>query len=370
MVASGTEVAPEVRGFALRIVPTAETLPCVVKVEARVPRGERLEHLTFALDGESLGVLEQAPWVIEVPAPRPGAAGVLSARGRLAGGGEIEDAMVVGAAGDRVEIRGVDLWVDVASPRHATLESARLQIFENGIEQAVDAVMPAREVPLEMAVLLDASPTMLSGGAMSAAISGVERWLRMVLGDDDRAALWLFRESVEIAVPFTGDPARLQSALDLILTAPHRATGGTAVRDSLLDAFDRLASRRHGGMAMRRALLLVTDGRDSASAAAVADLESRARRADIRLYVLLVGARQVGSELPRVARVTGGRAFRIRHEDAVGSTLRAIDRDLRRQYIVSYRSSHAGMPHCRRLTMAAAQNGRPLELRGISGYCP
>jgi len=275
--------------------------------------------------------------------------------------------------GLRLEVRAVDLWIAVADRRGRpvdALQAANFRVFEDDHRQRIDSVVRASALPLSLAVVLDTSPTMTEGGVIDAAVTAIADCLPRIVRPQDRAGLLTFRRTLFEQVAWTDQVAALRAGLEAAQReSQHLSAEGTAVRDSLIEALDRLAQRPG-----RRAIVLVTDGRDNASDHDHQALAARLGRGDARLYVLLVGRRQLGNRLPALAAKSGGRAFRARFPEAISSTLRAIERELAGpysgQYVVSYRSSHADDARCREIGLDARRDGRSLRVRSIGGYCP
>ena len=269
----------------------------------------------------------------------------------------------------RMDVRGVDLWVGISDRRGrpvAAADIASVSVLEDGRPQAIDAVYPAAELPLNLALVLDTSPTMTAGDAIGAAESDLRRFLDQTLRNEDRGALFTFRHQVVEKVPFGAGFDALHAAVSQAVRTAERPTfEGTAVRDAVAAVIERM-ERLPG----RRAIVVVTDGRDTASELAADRLIRRARQSRVRLYGLMVGKRQIATDLDAVARATGGRLLRAREIAMVSSALRTVRRDLTDHWIVSYRSDRAEQAGCRAIALEALGAERRLQVRSPSGYCP
>lgn len=130
---------------------------------------------------------------------------------------------------------------------------------------------------------------------------------------------------VEVIAPLSSDRESQFRALNDL-----RSWGTTSLHDAIIDAIDALQPAKG-----RRALVILSDGDDRYSNAAVADVLARARRADVMVYPVALG-RTLPPLFNQIATLTGGRAFHQRSTRQLPQTLRAIADELRRQYLIGY----------------------------------
>jgi len=90
----------------------------------------------------------------------------------------------------------------------------------------------------------------------------------------------------------------------------------------------------------RRAIILLTDGRDSTSRLSRSDAINRALDAETVIYAIGIGDKKYGGvdrdELNAVANATGGRAFFPKRETDLTSAFGEIEQELRSQYLIAY----------------------------------
>jgi VWFA-related protein len=119
-----------------------------------------------------------------------------------------------------------------------------------------------------------------------------------------------------------------------------RPGGGTALYDNLYKAcHDQMLSLRDT-VAVRRALILVSDGDDNYSHALQSDAIKECQRAETIVYAISTNvspSKDKGDEvLNQISQATGGRAFYpIRIED-VAAGFHSIQEELRSQYSLIY----------------------------------
>jgi hypothetical protein len=126
------------------------------------------------------------------------------------------------------------------------------RLFEDEVEQHVDSVTPGAE-PAEIAFLVDTSVS------ESRALKDVKASAHSIVNElraSDRTAIVTFGSRVLVAVDFTDDHRRLESALSQL-----HASGGTRLYDALaLAAVDVFSPH-----STRKIVLLLTDGLDTES---------------------------------------------------------------------------------------------------------
>ena len=150
-----------------------------------------------------------------------------------------------------------------------------------------------------------------------------------------------------------------------------RPLGGTALYDSVLLASDELMSKETG----RKALIILTDGVDTASMVSIEQSVEAAQRADTLVYsVLFEDADAYGGfgrdgrgALQYISRATGGRMLTVSKKRAITDVYADIEEELRSMYSIGYtpdRERGAPVYHKIRLTTKA----RGLIVQTRDGY--
>ncbi|HEX8150593.1 MAG TPA: VWA domain-containing protein [Pyrinomonadaceae bacterium] len=194
---------------------------------------------------------------------------------------EVEEDEVV-----RVESDLVTLNVSVverASGRGLQgLAASDFRVYEDRVEQTVEH-FEAAEAPFDLLLVLDLSG---STARVTDTIRAAARRFVAVTRPQDRVGVIAFSGSAAVVSPLTSDRARLNAALDRM--APPG--GDTRLHDSLGYALDFL--ERGADPARRRALILMSDGLDSAlpnvtgvgSTTSYEDIRSRVQEFDGVVY--------------------------------------------------------------------------------------
>lgn len=215
-----------------------------------------------------------------------------------------------------------------------TLGRDDLQIFDNRREQKITEFSAESELPLRLALLVDASGSVQERFhfLQSAAIGFLTASLRP---GSDKALLVSFDASPDVVSEFDGDLSRLAAQVQAL-----RPGGGT----SLYDAIDT-AARRMGDAARtgryRFAIVVFSDGEDNQSHLTRQQALEAAQRANAVIFAVSTTEQTVPSQgdkvLKYLAAETGGAAlFPFKFED-MGRSFDTIAKELRHQYNILYR---------------------------------
>jgi VWFA-related protein len=200
------------------------------------------------------------------------------------------------------------------------------RVYEDGRPQPV-VHFDDPSAPRELVAALDMSASMLP--AMPRLRTAVKAFLGRVR-PVDKLTLLAFNDGVFSLARREVDPAARQRAVDRLA-----AWGGTALYDTLLQGLD-LTGRQKG----RKALVVFSDGEDTASLSTAADVERRVRTSDAPLYVIAQGRGQEVAALRelvgQLARLSGGRAFYTNDIDELGAAFDQIAEELDAQYLLAY----------------------------------
>lgn len=218
----------------------------------------------------------------------------------------------------------VEVYATVTDRRGAPiagLTAADFQVSEDGQPQRV-TTFAATDVPLALAIAIDRSFSM--GSRLSLAKSAA-RTLVGALVPADRAMVVSIGSETEIAAPLTLDRASVFRAIERL-----DAWGTTPLYDATMTAIDAVQLA-----AGRRALVLLSDGRDRYSDTSSSALLERARHDDVLVYPVAIGATRPAF-FAELAAATGGRSFFARTPADLQTAMSAIARELRGQYLLGY----------------------------------
>ncbi len=222
---------------------------------------------------------------------------------------------------------------------------------------------------VSVALLFDVSGSMESrmGHARETA-EQVLSWLNL---QGDEAAVYTFDTRLEEITPFTAGLQRLPSSMNAL--APF---GATSLHDAVAHTAEKVATRE----GLRRAVVVLTDGRDTSSRLTPSDVSGIASSIDVPVYIVgIVSAidnpsadisattierSALTGPLSDLAYWTGGRAFVASSIADRSQTARQIVDELRHQYLIAFESS--GKPGLHPLVVRAKD--KDLTVRARSGY--
>jgi len=256
------------------------------------------------------------------------------------------------------------------------LRPEEISVLEDGRPQQIVHFAHARGLPARVLLLVDAS------GSMGVQPETTSAWMAAVqlldaLDPDDEVSLAGFEERYREVVPFTRDRSALLAELRSL-----QPFGSTALHDALGEAARQLVAQGEG----RRAVILVSDGIDTASRESPEAVLAQSQALDVPIYALtilsplddpgsplFVGQGQPLAALAghallrRYALLSGGGAFRASDFGALRKAALQIADELRHQYQIGYYPP-AGSPRFRRIEVRSQRRG--VALRTRSGYYP
>ncbi len=208
-----------------------------------------------------------------------------------------------------------------------------VQVTENGVPVIAHLTPIARNrVPLSIAVLLDTSNSM-QGRPLSAAISAVQT---LIADKPARSEVAVFGFA---ATPYLVHGwSASADAFDATL-ASVQPSSGTSIWDAVGMASQSVGERRGAS----RAIVLLTDGDDTESAATLVDAADAARSEHARVFVVgLPGAEINRQNLRELVEQTGGEFVQVRSIGQLRRVYGELASELGGQYILSYTSQLRG----------------------------
>jgi VWFA-related protein len=175
-----------------------------------------------------------------------------------------------------VELINVTATVSDASGRFVSgLRAEDFVVYEDDKPVAVTH-FNAERVPVSLGIALDTSGSM-AGTKIQEAQGALDRFLFDLLDKQDEIFLYRFSNVPVLLQDWTRDRALLSRALGRI--TPN---GGTAMYDAVADAIP-LAQK---GQNRKKALLLISDGNDTASSTSVREVKAQIRESEVLVYAI------------------------------------------------------------------------------------
>jgi Ca-activated chloride channel family protein len=223
------------------------------------------------------------------------------------------------------------------------LSAADFAVFEDGKPQPLIEVS-RRKLPLSLSFLIDSSGSMSDKIDMvqTAAAEFVRR-----LGPADQASVVSFASRVQVLQPFTSDRAVLERAIHDV-----KVGGTTALFNAIyiaLTDLERIKASTPEDI-RRQAIVVLSDGDDTASNLAFDDVLDMARRSHTSIYAIGIrdtivptsGHDNEGEFVMRhLAQDTGGTAFFPHETHELPRIYREVADELASEYFVAYTSTNA-----------------------------
>lgn len=234
----------------------------------------------------------------------------------------------------RMDVKLVNVLVNVTDRNGALIGGLGCEDFalaEDGRPQKITLFERQSELPLNLTLAIDTSGSVHKD--LPAEAEAARRFAHALLRRQDQMSLIEFATRAHELTPFTNKVSQIDRGLGQL-----RGDWATA----LYDAID-LGSRRLGGREGRKALVLVSDGDDTASSATYASALEQALRNEVILYAIIdvpieaSAGRDLGGEhaLITLAEQTGGKSF-YASDGGLDKAFARIGDDLRTQYLLGY----------------------------------
>jgi Ca-activated chloride channel family protein len=233
----------------------------------------------------------------------------------------------------RVDTVMVTVTVTDATGRIITgLTKTDFEVFEDGEAQPITQFTDER-VPVSLGVLLDASDSM-RGQPILDARTAVERFVGALLEPGDEAFVAAFNHLPRMVAPWTRPPGGLTGKLPFF-----QPSGSTAIYDALVAAAPLFDRRVH----TRAALVVISDGADTASDRTLQQARAVLRRTDPFVYAIAIdeaggvaSTRVNPDALREITGPSGGYTEVVDSADDLGPATERIANELNKQYTLGY----------------------------------
>ncbi|MBA2705963.1 MAG: VWA domain-containing protein [Blastocatellia bacterium] len=287
---------------------------------------------------------QRAPVVTKTPAPQ-----------KPASGDSEPEAEVVRVETDLVNT----LFTAVDKDRHfvTSLRAEDVRIFENDVPQTVSMFQRETDRPLSLAILIDTSES--QKGVMAEEKRAARAFVDSVIRSGiDRAAVLSFTGVPRLEQALTSDPVCLRQGIEQVrvqmspenerllaagedpLPIEQDPSGYTSIWDAMWITIQEHLSKTPDNT--RRAIILLSDGDDTASRKGKQEVIDLAVKSDVVIYSIGIrdadfpeGKLDAGA-LRKVSDKTGGRAFIPAGPGDLTQAFSQIDQELRSQYLIAY----------------------------------
>jgi Ca-activated chloride channel family protein len=238
-----------------------------------------------------------------------------------------------------------------------TLKQEDVRVTEDGRPQEIFTFARQVDLPISLAILIDTSISEERTLPIEKAAAG--SFVDVVLRPDrDEAAVISFTGESTLEQGLTGSASRIRGALNRVEYVPpsgyvsgigtvgtppisgqnQQTAGSTAIWDAIWVTADEVLTQTSDKT--RRAIILLTDGRDTSSHKKMDAAIERAVKAEAVVYAIGIGDEYYEGvdegSLRKISERTGGRAFFPKDESELRAAFEQIQQELRSQYLVAY----------------------------------
>jgi VWFA-related protein len=208
-------------------------------------------------------------------------------------------------------------------------------VVENKKSQVIQQFTAESDLPLRLAVLIDTSNSIREQFRFEqeAAI----RFMQSVVRPrEDRMMLVSFDSVAELVQDLTGDMKKLETGI-----RGMRPGGGTSMYDAIFFAAKEKLMLDQPRDKFRRAMIVISDGEDTASRYTRDQALEMAQKADVVIYAISTNTKRDDLDGDKVLRYmaeeTGGQAFFPFKVEDLDQSFENIANELRHQYNIFYR---------------------------------
>jgi Ca-activated chloride channel family protein len=248
-------------------------------------------------------------------------------------------------------------------------------VWVDGGPVAIESFERNERAPVSFAILLDVSGSMRIADKLERSKEAIRSLVSNRQPGDDFALFTFSEEEVRVVASFSPDPGPMLRQLFFL-----KPEGKTALYDAVVQTSNELLAGRN----TKKAILLFTDGVDNASQMTSRDVEKVMQNESVPVYAIGMknSSYNVLSEQQRkelslsgldlLAVSSGGRMFLVGGGEDLRPVANAIDRELRRQYIVGFEPSGEGEIRYRPIVVTVTGGGTRIvqARRGYRGSAP
>ena len=272
--------------------------------------------------------------------------------------------------GTGIEVINLNVSVTDARGRYITdLTKNDFAVFEDGVRQEL-SIFNHEDIPISLVLMIDTSASMDEKlpTARAAAIRFVG-----TLRPQDNAQVMQFNDRTTILQDFVADHGALDSAI-----GRTEAAGPTALHNALYVALKELEKQKTQAL-RRRAIVLLSDGEDTASLVSDDQVLDLARKTEINIYAISLRPRrmqdrnavkfsQAAHLLTALTQDTGGQVHFPNSLSELDAVYDRIAEELRTQYSLGYVSNNGRRDGKWRRIVVRVPAREDLQVRHKLGY--
>lgn len=270
-----------------------------------------------------------------------------------------------------IEVINLTISVTDGVGRYITdLDQKDFAVFEDGVKQDL-SLFTHENLPISLTLMIDTSASM--DEKLPVAQAAAIRFAG-TLRPQDFAQVMQFNDRPTVLQDFSSDRAALEAAI-----RRTQASGPTALYNALYVALKDLVKQKKAGELRRRAIILLSDGEDTASLVSDEQVLELARKSEISIYAISLRPNrpqdrerlafsQAAHILTALARDTGGQIHFPNSLSELDAVYDKIAEELRTQYNLGYVSSNPRRDGKWRRIVVRTPERESLQLRYKLGY--
>lgn len=337
-----------------------------IEMNVSVPESKKLDHVDLFLNQTRVATLFDPPWVQTIDIPPTEGVGYLRAVATLKDDPQppVEDLVMINTPQfmEELNVHLVELPTTVLRNGRPVndLGEASFKVLDEGKPVKVAKFDHVTNLPLSLGLAIDTSGSMQP--RMAEAQKAASQFLSNVMRKGDRAFLVSFDTQPQLIQRWSPHLADVNAGL-----AKLRAEESTALYDAVVYSLYNFL-----GVKGQKALVLITDGKDTSSRFSFEQAIEYARRAAVPIYAIGIGIRQTEVDtrykLGRFSSETGGNIYYIETASDLGRIYADIQNELRSQYILGFYPPEGVKPGSkwREVTVQTGEG----KAKTIRGYYP
>ena len=304
-----------------------------VEMAVKAPEGKAVSEVQLFLNETKMATLYDPPYVQTINIPETQGVGYLRAVALLKDDpAPTEDVVMINSPAqmEEIDVHLIELPITVlvgGKPANDLGENA-FKVLDEGKPVKVSKFEHVKNLPLSIGLAIDTSGSMLP--RMNEAQKAAAQFFQNVMKAGDKAFVVGFDSQPSLVQKWSRQVADMHAGL-----AKLRAEEYTALYDAVVYSLYNFL-----GVKGQKALVILSDGKDTASKFNFDQTLEYARRAAVPIYVIGLGIRtgevDVRYKLGKLASETGGNTYYIERAEDLGKIYSDIQNELRSQYLVGF----------------------------------
>jgi VWFA-related protein len=337
-----------------------------IEMDVSVPDGDELASLELYFNETRVATLYDAPFVQTIELPAKEGAAYLRAVATLKDSSvpSVEDVVIINTPAymEELNVHLIELPTTVVVNGKPTdaLTAESFKVLDEGKPVAISKFDYVKDLPLSIGLAIDSSGSMLH--RMAEAQKAGAQFFEKILRKGDKAFVVAFDKEPLMVQKWSTKLSALHAGL-----AKLRAEETTALYDAIVYALYNFH-----GVRGQKALVLISDGKDTASKFTFDQALEYARRTGVPIFGIGIGIRnneaEVRYKLDRLCRETGGNTFYIEQASELHRVYEGIQAELRSQYVLGFYPASDIKPGSkwREVTVQVTEG----KAKTIKGYFP